>query len=335
MDAGSGRRPIVLPRREVPVPRSVSPEAQAVLASVRPDAPPSFPDLEDREGWRTMIAERDAQTLALVAGRAQAAEVETVEVGETVAYVVTPDGVPPEDDRVYLDLHGGAFIHGGGQLCRIMGTNTAVQMAARTWVVDYRMPPDHPYPAPLDDCLAAYRVLLDRCDPSRIVVGGSSAGGNLAAATILRARDEGLPLPAGAVLNTPVVDLTESGDSIVTNLGLDPLLPGRLTGATLLYADGHDLRDPYLSPLHADFERGFPPTILATGTRDLLLSDTVLMHRALRRAGVAAELHVFEAAGHGGFLGQAPEDAERLGELRRFADERWAEVDRVRSADAG
>jgi acetyl esterase/lipase len=93
------------------------------------------------------------------------------------------------------------------------------------------MPPDHPYPVPLDDCVAAYRALLRDHRPDDIVVGGVSAGGNLAAALILRARDEGLPLPAGAILLTPEVDLTESGDSFRTNLGLDPLLTRSLMPA--------------------------------------------------------------------------------------------------------
>jgi monoterpene epsilon-lactone hydrolase len=126
------------------------------------------------------------------------------------------------------------------------------------------------------------------------------------------------------VLMTPGSDLTEAGDSHQTNLGLDPLIPGTARQSFLLYAGGRDLRHPYLSPLNGDFTKGFPPTILTTGTRDMLLSDTVLLHRALRRAGIPAELHVTEAAGHGGFLGRAPEDQEILGEVRRFAETHWA-----------
>jgi acetyl esterase/lipase len=130
---------------------------------------------------------------------------------------------------------------------------------------------------------------------------------------------------------TPAVDLTASGDSMQTNRGLDPLLRGNEQPAFLLYAAGEDLTHPYLSPVYGDFSKGFPPTILTTGTRDLLLSDTVRMHRALRAAGVAAELHVTEAAGHGGFFGMAPEDHEITREVRRFIDARWgrkAERDR-------
>jgi acetyl esterase/lipase len=119
---------------------------------------------------------------------------------------------------------------------------------------------------------------------------------------------------------TPEVDLTESGDSFQTNLGLDGVLTESLMPANRLYAAGHDLAHPYLSPLFGDFTKGFPPTLLSTGTRDLFLSNTVRMHRALRRAGVPAELHVLEAAPHGGFMGAAPEDRELDLEVRRFVE---------------
>lgn len=204
-----------------------------------------------------------------------------------------------------------------------MARSAMGQTGAVTWAVDYRMPPDHPYPAPLDDCVAVYRALLRDHRPEDVVVGGASAGGNLAAALILRARDEGLPLPAAAVLLTPELDLTESGDSFRTNMGVDNVLSRSLMPANLLYAAGHDLAHPYLSPLFGDFSKGFPPTFVSAGTRDLFLSNAVRMHRALRSAGIEAELHVIEAAPHGGFFG-APEDAELDREARRFVDAHWS-----------
>jgi acetyl esterase/lipase len=185
------------------------------------------------------------------------------------------------------------------------------------------MPPDHPYPTPLHDCVAAYRTLLRDHRPEEIIVRGGSAGGNLAAALILKARDEGLPLPAAAVLVTPEVDLTESGDSFRTNLGLDNVLTKSLMPANLLYAGTHDLTHPYLSPLFADFSKGFPPSMLTTGTRDLFLSNTVRLHRALRSAGVPADLYVVEGGGHAGFFGQAPEDEDMAVEIRKFINAHW------------
>jgi acetyl esterase/lipase len=199
----------------------------------------------------------------------------------------------------------------------------ARRAGVRTCSVDYRMPPDHPYPAALDDCLIAYRALLERHAPGQIVVGGGSAGGNLAAALMLRARDEGLPLPAGLVLLTPELDLTESGDSFQTNREVDVVLRRGLPEANALYAGSHDLAHPYLSPLFGDFRKGFPRTFLQAGTRDVFLSNVVRMHRALRKAGVEVEVHIFEGMPHGGFFG-APEDQELAAEIRRFVDECWS-----------
>jgi len=168
--------------------------------------------------------------------------------------------------------------------------------------------------------VAAYREVLTRYAPGNVVVAGVSAGGGLAAAGILKLRDLGLPQPAGAILLTPEADLTESGDSFETNRGVDVVLRERLTASILLYASGHDLRDPYLSPLFGDFSHGFPPTLLVSGTRDLFLSNTVRLHRSLRKAGIRADLHVFEAMPRGRFSG-APEDVESMAEQLRFVDE--------------
>lgn len=304
--------------RDIPVPISVSPEAQAVLSMGPLTADVPWPPLDDSRAWRELIALQDEMVLASLTARV--AGVEAVQTARSVdgvnVYVVTPSG--SDDDRVVLDLHGGALIMMGGPACAAMTTIAAGNTRLPTWGVDYRMPPDHPYPAALDDCVSVYRALLAERDASRIVVVGGSAGGNLAAALVVRARDEGLPLPSAVVLNTPEVDLTESGDTFSTNLGVDTILsPLRVVNE--LYAAGHDLAHPYLSPLFADLT-GFPPTILTSGTRDLFLSNTVRMHRALRRAGVETELHVLEAAPHGGFLGAAPEDAEIGAEIRRFID---------------
>ncbi len=316
--------PLHLPARDIPIPTSVSTEAQAVLA-MPPMEAVEYPELDDMDGWRAMIAAYDETVAALLAARTQHADVSTksLDLGEFCVYEITPNDLPDDDRRVYLDIHGGAFIYGRGDSCRTMGINSATRVGARVWAVDYRMPPDHPFPAALDDCLKAYRSLLEDHRAEEIIVGGASAGGNLAAALVLRARQEGLPLPAAVVLLTPGVDLTASGDSLQTNLGLDPLIRGNGTPTFLLYAAGHDLRDPFISPLFGDFTRGFPPSILTTGTRDMLLSDTVRMHRALRAAGVPADLHVTEAGGHGGFFGMAPEDQAILQEIRSFVDNHW------------
>ncbi|MET8048371.1 alpha/beta hydrolase [Streptosporangium sp. NPDC005286] len=326
MTAGDGRPTMYVPARDIPVPASVSPEAQTMLSMGMLGPEPQWAALDDVQGWKKLIAEREAAVMAMsgVGGAYNGAQVEEEDLGGFTVFRITPDGVPHNDARVYLELHGGGFIQDGGMIACSRAVDTAKSLQAQVWAVDYRMPPDHPYPAAVDDCVAAYRQLLKERSPEKIVIGGPSAGGNLAAATILKARAEGLPLPAACVMISPVTDLTESGDTWNTNEGVDTVMRGSFLPCFELYAGGHDLRDPFLSPVYGDLTKGFPPTILTSGTRDKLLSDTVRFHRALCGAGIETELHVFEAFGHAGFLGMAPEDAERGGEVNRFAHEHWA-----------
>lgn len=316
-----------VPARSIPVPRHLSPEAQAMLATPWPKEFSTYPALDDTDGWRRHIARSDAMMRQMVEPQAAGvdAEVRELREGDARAFDVVPKGVAADDRRVYLDIHGGALIMGAGELCRIMAIGLAGKLGARVVSVDYRMPPDHPYPVGLDDCVAIYRALLRDRRPEEIIVGGLSAGGSLAGGMILRARDEGLPLPAAAVLLSPEVDLTESGDSFHANRGLDVTLGNGLMPANLLYAAGHDLADPYLSPLFGDFAKGFPPTLLTAGTRDLFLSNAVRMHRALRNAGVPAELHILEAATHGA-LASWPEVADIDREMRLFCERWWGEA---------
>lgn len=320
---------VAVPRRVIPVPDSISPQARAVLARlVGADGHPInaryvMPEPNDHAGWMRIKAAADGHYAAAVAAMAGTlrARVETVQLGAATVHVATPEATTAPG-RAYVDFHGGALVMGGGAACRVGAQMHADRHGTRCYGVDYRMPPEHPFPAGLDDALTAYRHVLAHHAPDQVVVGGRSAGGNLAAALLLRAKEEGLPMPAGLVLFSPQVDLTESGDSFRVNETVDLVLPGSLVRNHLLYANGADLSHPHLSPLFGDLT-GFPPTFLQTGTRDLFLSNTVRMHRALRRAGVDAALHVFEAMPHGGFMGNTPEDQELAAEAVRFAETCW------------
>jgi acetyl esterase/lipase len=272
-----------------------------------------MPTSQDEATWRAAAQAWDSRILPMI--EPLLAElpvtVETRRIGACDVYIATPHDLSgPAATYAYLDIHGGALVFGGGRFAELMALARAAVFGVRVFGVDYRMPPARPYPAALDDCVGVYRYLLTTYKPAHIAVGGLSAGGNLAAATLLRARDENLPLPAAAVLLTPELDLTESGDTFNTNETIDVALPEKLPAANALYAAGHDLAHPYLSPLFGDFTKGFPPTFLQSGTRDLFLSNTVRMHRALLNAGQQAELHVWEAMPHAGFGGGTPEDVE-------------------------
>jgi epsilon-lactone hydrolase len=317
---------VKLESRWAPFPASVSPEARAAMARmVGPDGAPlnalaPEPAIDDHEGWRAYKAAVAPHITSYYPDLTAEAPVESLQLEGVLVHVATPPGAV--EGRVYLEIHGGALVHGDGEPCRRGASLSALRHGVRCYAVDYRMPPEHPYPAALDDCLAVYRALLQRYPPGGIAVGGGSAGANLAAALALRARDEGLPPPAALVLQTPEVDLTESGDSFQVNQHHDVVLPRPLMATNRLYAAGADLAHPYLSPLFGDFSKGFPPTFLQAGTRDLFLSNAVRMHRALRRAGMESELLICEGMPHGGF-GGAPEDLEMVEEIRRFVAARW------------
>jgi acetyl esterase/lipase len=306
------------------VPASISQEAQERLrAAVGPDGVPlnarfALPDENDHEAWRRMKQAADSHYASAMRDRGQSGsvKVQTTRIRSATVHIAKPSR-PAHDDCVYLDLHGGAFVFGSGEACRESAQNQAATHRLPCYGIDYRTPPDHPFPAALDDCLAVYRHAAAIYGANRIVIGGRSAGGNLALATVLRAHDEGMAMPAALVLLSPEVDLTESGDSFQVNRTVDVVLPESLMPANRLYANGADLAHPYLSPLFGDFFEGFPPTFIQSGTRDLFLSNAARLHRALRRSGIAADLHVFEAMPHGGF-GGTPEDDELMSEVAAF-----------------
>jgi epsilon-lactone hydrolase len=320
--------PIHLDARAIPVPTSISPEARTFLSrgaeSLVIDR--DYPPLEDTEGWLRWVEATDTnmqEMMAAAGGPPVEADLETLTIGDAPCYRAVARDPNAKSDNVYFTIHGGAFVAGGGEGCRAGAKLAAVLMGATVYAPDYRMPPLHPYPAPLDDCLAAYRGVLKRHGRERIVVHGMSAGGNLAAALMLRVAAEGLPLPVGLVLETPELDLTESGDSFQTNRFVDVVLYDSLDVMNRLYAGGHDLADPLLSPLFGDFSRGYPPTLITAGTRDLFLSNAARMLHRLRAANVPAELLVYEAMPHAGFFG-APEDMIVKQDIRRFAERCWA-----------
>jgi monoterpene epsilon-lactone hydrolase len=231
------------------------------------------------------------------------------------AFILTPKVNAPENqNRLLVNVHGGGFLYNPG----VAGAEEPTSMAAyggfKIISIDYRMPPDHPYPAGLDDCIKVWRAIAETHDPKKLGLLGSSAG---------TAKDEGLPLPAALAVGTPWVDFTETGETDRTNEWLDNILVsyrGYLSRAAL-YANGNDLKDPHVSPVYGDFH-GFPPTVLTSGTRDLLLSLTVLTHRKLRRSDVEAELNVFEGMSHIHFIlnAYAPESREVFTDWARFFD---------------
>ncbi|MDB5479398.1 MAG: Alpha/beta hydrolase fold-3 domain protein [Caulobacteraceae bacterium] len=314
-----------VPARRVPVPDDVSPQLRAVIAQPLHsgwDTPPVT-----AEGWRRLADSEAAAAAAVVEPMARRLHV-TIEqstIDGVKVYRVTPETIPtPNARRLLIHLHGGCYVLNPGEAA----LPEAVLMAGFSHMpvisVDYRMPPTAYFPAALDDAMTVYTAALKMTKPQDIGVFGSSAGGALTLEMMLRAKQEHLPPPGAIAVGTPMADETEHGDSMQTNALVDNVLvspSGFCNAAARFYANGHDMADPMISPLNGDFQ-GFPPTILTTGTRDLLLSDTVRTHQKLLQSGVQADLLVFEGMSHAQFTldDRIPEDRQAFTEISAFLD---------------
>lgn len=322
--------PRTVPGRILPVPTTPSPALRAQIAA--PYRVPAWnANPPNADAWHALVARLAAATAAKLPALRAALNVtsETTTLGGVPAFRVAPRSIP-ESHRgmAVLAIHGGGFVYNPGEAGTLEAILTAGFGGYEVYAVDYRMAPDHPYPAANDDVMVAYKALLSTHPPGRIAVVGTSAGGGLALALCLRAKTEGVPLPAAVAVGTPDVDMTNAGDTFRTNEWLDNVLvsaEGFVSAARRVYVPaGHDPEDPQLSPIFGDFV-GMPPTIVTSGTRDLLLSNAVQVHRKLRRAGVEAELQVFEGMSHAQYLftPEAPETREVFGEIAAFFDRHW------------
>lgn len=288
--------------------QNLSAQAQAVLA----DPPPYEPyQLEPAliEAWRTRI---DADA----AGHAQAevarlgVQLRDCSVGGTQCLEVLPPQAPT---RTILYCFGGGYVSGSPEAD--LGISAALSAACNARVIApyYRLAPEHPYPAAVEDARA---VALTMEGDWTLV--GESAGGNLALVTAMGLREAGSVLPRAMALLSPWCDLTHSGDSLSANDGRDPMLrTDDVARAAAAYAAGRDLADPGISPLFGDMA-GLPPAILTTGTRDLLLSPTVQLADAMRRAGGTVDLRVWEQMWHVFEFYDLPEARHSLAEIAAF-----------------
>ncbi|MEZ9328991.1 alpha/beta hydrolase, partial [Vibrio breoganii] len=243
-----------------------------------------------QQDWLDLQVMFDAPGIAIAVEAAERLEVtyESRKFAGVDTFIVTPKTVSEEyKDKYLVHIHGGAFVFGGGESALREAIWVANGLGAKVISVDYRQPPLHPFPAAIDDAVAVWKELTKTQAAESTAIFGSSAGGNLTLATTLKLQELDLPLPGALFVGTPAVDLKHTSDSWNTLRGLDPLgqREGLIDGTFEVYAPGEALDNPLISPVYAEIE-SFPPTILISGTRDLLLSDTVRMHRVLRAADV-------------------------------------------------
>jgi monoterpene epsilon-lactone hydrolase len=306
--------------RTVPVPSMVSPEAQQWLGSLP----------QHQHGVQTLAERRASTDQWRARDSAEAMKHYPVVIKETTIAGVRTDRITPlrmpaaNRARVLINLHGGGFNSDSGS--RIEGDPIA--NLARTEVVSiyYRLAPEHPFPAAVDDVVAVYRQLLKTYKPKNIGIFGTSAGAILACEVAVKLKQLGLPLPAALGVFSGLADFSRVSES--RQLFTVDGLPGNLEPTDVdhrlpdAYVGDTDRRDPVLSPIFADL-RGMPATLLVSSTRDLLLGDTTTLHRALLRSGVDARLIVFEALPHAFWYHfEFPETHEALGLMAQFLDEK-------------
>ncbi len=306
--------------RVVPMPSTVSPEAQKWLASLSQSSPGPESLAERRKRTDEWRVSQSAE-----ARRLFPVNVEEATIAGVRTDIITPLSTPEANrGRLLINLHGGGFNSDSGSL--IEGVPISNLAKIKVVSVYYRLAPENPFPAPVDDVVAVYKDLLKTYKPGSIGIFGTSAGAILTAEVAVRLKQLNLPLPAALGMFSVLADYSRPSDSrqIFTLNGfpggLQPQDPNRRTGNE--YARDTDRKDPVLSPLFADL-KGMPPSLLVTSTRDLLLSDTAMFHRALLHAGVDSQLLVFEALPHAFWYHfELPETKEALDTMSKFFDEK-------------
>jgi len=248
-----------------------------------------------------------------------------VEVGGVSAEWSVADG--SAEDKVILYLHGGGYVMGSAGSHRDVTGRLSKASGARVLSLNYRLAPEHPFPAPVDDAVAAYRWLLAQdISPSNIAIAGDSAGGGLALATLLALRDAGHPLPAAGVGISPWVDMEGTGESMTTRAAVDPVVQKEgLLEMAKLYLGDTDPKNPLAAPLHANLA-GLPPLLIQVGDAETLLDDATRITERARKAGVDVTLKIWDEMPHVWhlFAPILPEGQQAIEEIGTFFKERTA-----------
>lgn len=248
-----------------------------------------------------------------------------VEAGGVSAEWSVADGA--DQDKVILYVHGGGYVMGSAGSHRDMTGRLSQASGARVLSLNYRLAPEHPFPAPVDDAVAAYRWLLAQgISASKIAIAGDSAGGGLALAALLAIRDAGEPVPAAGIGISPWVDMEGTGESMTTRAAVDPVVQKEgLLGMAKLYLGGADPKNPLAAPLHGNLA-GLPPLLIQVGDSETLLDDATRITERARKAGVGVTLKVWDEMPHVWhlFAPILPEGQQAIEEIGAFFKERTA-----------
>ncbi|MCY4654229.1 MAG: alpha/beta hydrolase [Dehalococcoidia bacterium] len=274
---------------------------------------PENPTVEDsRAGF---------EKLARVVGGKTPASIQQVDAGGVPSELVSAEGA--SDDTATLYLHGGGYVIGSPRTHREFARRLSAASQAQVLVIDYRLAPEDPFPAPVEDAVSAYRWLLDEgYDPKRLAIAGDSAGGGLTAATLVSIRDQGLPLPACGVCLSPWVDMEGLGDSMISRADHDPMVQKEgLVGMAGVYLADADPRSPLAAPMYADLE-GLPPLLIQVGVSETLFDDAVRLNEKARSAGVETTFEEWDDMIHvwhifAPILDEGQQAIERMAEFMR------------------
>jgi monoterpene epsilon-lactone hydrolase len=312
--------------RTLPPPAGASDLLRDAIA-ITPQPDPAMMQIEPKSEaeWLAVIAQLDEGKLDMAReiSKQFSVSVEHDTIEGVNVYHVTPSEIDPKlEDKLFVHTHGGAFVLNGGEVCTLEAIVIAHLAKVRVLSIDYRMPPLHPAPTARNDVLIVYRQLLKQRPAHSVAMGGSSGGANLTMGLVQHLIELGIDLPGALFLGTPGADMSRTGDSYYINDSIDRNLvtyDGFIEAVIRLYANGRDLKDPLVSPFYGDLH-GFPPTLLITGTRDLLLSATARTHIKLRQSGVVADLLVYEGMAHADYMAEltTPEAQHALKELNAF-----------------
>ena len=285
------------------VPSTVSEEAQEWIRAITPGSEPGIRYEDPKEVWQEAWEEneKDWHEAGAAAKALYPATIETISIAGADHLLITPESYNSENDkRIIVYVHGGAHTFFSPESTLVGSLPGAHFTRAKLIAVRYPLAWQEAHPASRDRVVLVYRQLLNDYAPRRIAMYGDSAGGGVLMSAVLKIRDDGLPMPAVLGLISPWTDVTKTGDSYTLNAGADLILhyEGNLDDSARIYGRDQDLKDPSVSPIYADFNKGFPPSYISSGTRDLFLSNAVRLQRKLLDAGVANQLIVYEGMWH-------------------------------------
>ena len=317
--------------RHFPAPSTLSPEMAASVNAPAPDL--WLSNVQSAPEVHTLAAEyaKNAGQANLAAAKDLGVEVNEAKMAGVPVFILTPKRIDDlNENKVIFYIHGGGYILGHGVSCISEAIPMAAENGYKVMCVDYRMAPEHPFPAAIDDAFAVYREVVKAYGAENIAVFGSSTGGAMTLVLALQAHAAGVKMPAALIAGSPWADMDKIGDSYVVNEGVDNILgtyDRLIKTAARFYANGHDLKDPLISPVYASDSalRAFPPTLIISGTRDLFLSNSARMHTRLLLNKVHSELIVYEALSHVQYYlnPKAPETKQHYRLLGDFLNRVW------------